>query len=181
VVVVPCDAVEARKATVAIATNDSPSYLRLSREKTSVITTDKTPFQIGKALVLREGSDVAIIACGIMVYEALRAAAQLAQDGINATVINNHTIKPLDEKTILTVAKKCGAVVTAEEHQIAGGMGSAISELLAKKLPTPVEFVGIDDHFGESGTPAELIQKFGLDATAIGDAVRRALARKSTT
>ena len=179
VVVVPCDALEARKATVAIATNGTPSYLRLGREKAPVITTEATPFEIGKALILREGSDIALIACGMLVYEALRAADMLAKEGINATVVNNHTVKPLDEKTILAVAKKCKAVVTAEEHQVAGGMGSAVAEVLAQKMPTPIEFVGLQDRFGESGTPGELMQKFGLDAQGICDAARRAIARKA--
>jgi transketolase len=181
VVVVPCDAVEAQKATIAIASNNKPSYLRLGREKTPVITTPETPFEIGKALLVREGADVLIIACGVMVYEALRAADELAQDGISAAVLNNHTIKPLDEDTILKLAQKCGAVVTAEEHQVAGGMGSAVAELLARHAPLPIEFVGVHDRFGESGAPVELMKAFGLDAAAIVEAARRARARKSRT
>ncbi len=180
VVVVPCDAVEAQKATLAIASNNQPSYLRLGREKTPVITTPETPFEIGQALLVREGTDVLIVACGVMVYEALRAADALAQLGIHAAVLNNHTIKPLDEKTILQIAKKCGAVVTAEEHQVAGGMGSAVAELLARHTPLPMEFVGVHNRFGESGAPAELMKAFGLDATAITEAAQRVIARKST-
>lgn len=178
VVVVPCDAIEAEKATVAIAANGSPSYIRLCREKTVVITTEKTPFEIGKANTLREGKDVAIIACGILVPEALTAADVLAKEGIECTVINNHTIKPMDEAAIITAAKTCGAVVTAEEHQSAGGMGSAMAEVLARNHPVPMEFVGMQDQFGESGTAQELLEKFGLTAAGIATAVKKAIARK---
>ncbi len=180
VVVVPCDAVEAQKATVAIAANGQPSYIRLGREKSPVITTPDTPFEIGKAVTLREGADVAIIACGTLVYEALRAADELSRDGVNCTVIDNHTIKPMDRETIVAAARSCGAVVTAEEHQIAGGMGSAVAELLAQEAPVPVEFVGVRDRYGESGAPAELMKKFGLSSEAIAAAVRRAIERKKS-
>jgi transketolase len=179
VVVVPCDAVEAEKATIAIASNGQPSYLRLGREKSPVLTTAETPFEIGKAITLREGGDVAIIACGIMVHEALQAAEALAGEGIECTVLNNHTIKPMDAKAVIGAAKACGAVVTAEEHQVAGGMGSAVAELLAAEHPVPIEFVGIHDRFGESGAPEELMQSFGLTADAIAEAVKRAIERKS--
>ena len=178
VVVVPCDAVEAEKATIAIASNGQPSYLRLGREKTPVVTTPDTPFEIGKALTLREGDDVAIIVCGTLVYEALVAADSLASEGIRCTVIDNHTIKPMDDGTILAAAERCGAVVTAEEHQVHGGMGSAVAELLAARRPTPIEFVGVPDRFGESGDPAALMRLFGLTSDGIGDAVRRVLKRK---
>lgn len=177
-VVVPCDATEARKATIAIAENGVPSYLRLGREKTPVITTPDAPFEIGKAVTLREGSDVAIIACGALVYEALMAADALSRDGIECTVLNNHTIKPMDEKAVCAAAKACGAVVTAEEHQVAGGMGSAVAEVLARSYPVPIEFIGIRDRFGESGSPAELMKAFGLTAPAIEEAVRSVLKRK---
>lgn len=177
-VVVPCDANEARRATIAIAQNGVPSYLRLGREKTPVITTPDAPFEIGKAVTLRKGSDVAIIACGVLVYEALVAADALARDGIECTVLNNHTIKPMDEKAVCAAAKACGAVVTAEEHQIAGGMGSAVAEVLARSYPVPIEFIGIRDRFGESGSPAELMKAFGLTAPAIEKAVRSVLKRK---
>lgn len=178
VVVVPCDAIESEKATMAIAANGSPSYIRLGREKSPVDTDEKTPFELGKANMMREGKDVAIIACGIMVHEALAAADALQKEGINAMVINNHTIKPMDEKAIIAAAKTCGAVVTAEEHQIAGGMGSAVAEVLAKNHPVPMEFVGMQDRFGESGTPAELMQAFGLTSDGIIAAVKKILARK---
>ncbi len=182
VVIVPCDAIEAEKATVAAAFNGQPTYLRLGREKTPVITTPDSSFTIGKAETLRSppdgGADVAIIACGTLVYEALVAADALAKDGIQCMVINNHTVKPMDEKTIISVASTCGAVVTAEEHQIAGGMGSAVAELLARHFPVPMEFIGMQDCFGESGNPGELMKAFGLTSGGITDAVRRVLKRK---
>jgi transketolase len=179
VVVVPCDAIEAEKATLAIATNGKPSYIRLCREKSPIITTAETQFEIGKADVLKNGKDVAIIACGLLVHEALSAAEVLAKDGIKCTVINNHTIKPMDEEAIIESAKKCGAVVTAEEHQIAGGMGSAVVEVLAKNNPVPIEFVGMQDCFGESGTSAELMNAFGLTSDGIISAVKKVIARKN--
>jgi transketolase len=178
VVVVPCDAIEAEKATLAIAFNGKPSYIRLAREKSPVVTTPRTAFEIGKALTMKKGKDVAIIACGIMVHEALEAAKLLKKEDINAMVINNHTIKPMDEEAIVAAAKSCGAVVTAEEHQVAGGMGSAVAEILARRLPTPMEFVGIQDRFGESGSPAELMKVFGLTADGIVTAVKKVLTRK---
>lgn len=180
VVIIPCDAIEAEKATVAAAFNGSPTYLRLGREKTAVITTPETPFAVGKAEVFREGTDVAIIACGTLVYEALMAAEALSKEKISCAVINNHTVKPMDEEAIVKAAHECGAVVTAEEHQIAGGMGSAVAEVLARRAPVPVEFVGMKDRFGESGTPAELMQAFGLTAQGIGEAVHRVLKRKTS-
>lgn len=178
VVVVPCDAIEAEKATLALAFNGQPSYIRLGREKSPVITTADTPFEVGKAIIMRSGSDVALIACGILVSEALRAAELLAADGIEASVVNNHTIKPMDKETITAIAKKCGAVVTAEEHQIHGGMGSAVAEVLAQQCPMPMEFVGIHDRFGESGDPAELMKAFGLTAEDIATAAKKAIVRK---
>ncbi|MEK7515194.1 MAG: transketolase C-terminal domain-containing protein [Patescibacteria group bacterium] len=177
-VVVPCDAFEAEKATVAIAQNGAPSYIRLAREKTPVFTLPETPFTLGKALIMREGTDVALIACGSLVYEALVAAEQLHKEGISCAVINNHTVKPLDEETITTVAKTCGAVVTIEEHQIAGGMGSAVAECLIQHAPVPMAFVGMRDSFGESGTPTELMHHFGLDTEGIITAARTVLAKK---
>ncbi len=178
VVVVPCDSVEAQKATVAIATNNQPSYIRLGREKTAVITTAESPFQIGRAEVVREGTDVSIVACGILVYQALLAAEQLAAEGIECRVINSHTIKPLDEATIITAARETGAIVSVEEHQIAGGLGSAVAEVLARNCPVPQEFIGMQDTFGESGTPDELIKAFGMDAAAIATAVKKVISRK---
>jgi transketolase len=179
VVVVPCDAIEAQKATMAIAANGQPSYLRVGREKSPVITTAETPFEIGKAEIFRDGSDAAIIACGILVAHALAAAEALAGEGINCTVVNNHTIKPMDEKTIIAVAQQAGAVVTVEEHQIAGGMGSAVAEVLARHHPIPMEFVGMQDRFGESGTPDELIEACGMSSQAIMDAVKKVISRKN--
>jgi transketolase len=177
-VVVPCDAEEARKATVAAAFNGKPTYLRLGREASPVITQPDTPFEIGRAIPMRKGNDCAIIACGILVPEALIAAQELAKDGIECSVLNNHTIKPMDEAAVIAAAKSAGAVVTVEEHQVAGGMGSAVAEVLARTGPVPMEFVGMQDRFGESGPPGELMKHFGLDADGIIAAVRRAIARK---
>ena len=179
-VVVPCDSVQTKKATIALSERFGPVYLRFAREKSAVVTTDATPFEVGKAQTFRDGDDVAIVACGILVYNALVAADELArEDGIEARVINNHTIKPMDEETIVSAARACGAVVTVEEHQVHGGMGSAVAETLAAKAPTPIEFIGVQDRFGQSGDPAELIEYYGMGTAAIKDAVRRAYARKS--
>lgn len=167
VVIVPCDSVEAEKATLAMAKDGRPNYLRLAREATPIITTAKTPFEIGKAYVLEKGADVTIIASGTMTYQALVAAEKLYKAGIEAEVVHVPTIKPLDSETILKSVKKTGAVVTAEEAQIAGGLGGAIAELLAEELPTPMRRIGMKDHFGESGDPTELLEHFGLDAKHI--------------
>ncbi|HZZ99106.1 MAG TPA: transketolase C-terminal domain-containing protein [Candidatus Paceibacterota bacterium] len=177
-VVVPCDAIEAEKATLAVAFNDKPSYLRIGRADSQVFTTDETPFEIGKAYVMREGKDCAIIGCGMLLYQALLAAEELSQEGIECMVVNSHTVKPLDGKTIIEAADKTGAVVSVEEHQAAGGLGSAVAELLAKERPTPQEFIGVQDRFGESGQADELIKAFGLDAEAIKAAVKKVIARK---
>jgi transketolase len=178
IVVVPCDAVQTRKATLAISEAWGPTYLRFGREKSAVITTGETPFEIGKAQTFREGSDVAIVACGILVYNALVAADRLARSGIECRVVNNHTVKPMDEAAILDAARTCGAVVTVEEHQRQAGMGSRVAEILAENEPTPIEFVGVEDRFGQSGDPAELIEYYGMGAGAIEEAVRRVLRRK---
>lgn len=178
-VVAPCDAVQAKKATLAVAEHDGPCYLRLEREKSPVFTTEETPFEIGRAQVLRDGDDAAIIACGSLVHNALRAAEELAREGVECLVLNNHTIKPMDEDAVVAAARKCGCVVTVEEHQVRGGMGSRVAEILAGKLPTPMEFVGVDDRFGESGEAAELIEHFGMGAAGVKEAVRRAVGRKS--
>lgn len=162
VVLCPADAVEARKATIAAAKNGKPTYIRLSRDKVPTVTTEETPFEIGKALVLTEGEDVTIIACGQMVFRALQGAKKLAEHKISARVINVHTIKPLDSKTILKAAEETGAIVTVEEHQITGGLGGAVSELVSQHYPIPVKIIGVEDHFGESGEPVELLEKFGL-------------------
>jgi transketolase len=178
IVVVPCDAVQTKKATLAISEAWGPTYLRFGREKSAVITTDETPFEIGRAQTFREGSDVAIVACGILVYNALVAADRLARSGIECRVVNNHTVKPMDEVAILDAARTCGAVVTVEEHQRQAGMGSRVAEILAENEPTPIEFVGVEDRFGQSGDPAELIEHYGMGAGAIEEAVRRVLRRK---
>lgn len=177
-IIAPCDVNEAKKATLAAVDYPGPCYIRLAREKSPVFTTAKTPFKIGRAEIFRDGNDVAIIVCGPLVYNALLAAEELSRKKIEARVINCHTIKPLDEKTILDAAKKCGAVVTVEEHQRAGGLGGAVAELLAQNLPTPQEFVGINDQFGESGQPNELIEHFGLGVAGIMKAARQAMKRK---
>ncbi|HVZ11152.1 MAG TPA: transketolase C-terminal domain-containing protein [Candidatus Paceibacterota bacterium] len=178
VVVVPCDAVEAEKATFALAFNGQPSYLRVGREKSPVFTTPETPFEVGRAEMLRDGGDAAIVGCGMLLYNALRAAEELAAEGVQCTVINSHTIKPLDEKTILAAARKTGAIVSVEEHQIAGGLGSAVAEVLVRSFPVPQEFIGIQDRFGESGTASELIEAFGLGVSHIKAAVKKAISRK---
>ncbi|OGN34300.1 MAG: transketolase [Candidatus Yanofskybacteria bacterium RIFCSPLOWO2_02_FULL_47_9b] len=178
VVVVPCDAVEAEKATLAAAFNGQPTYVRVGREKSPVFTTSDTPFEIGKAIILRDGKDVAIIGCGMLLHNALLAAEELVAEGIECMVINSHTVKPLDEKTIVAAAQKTGAVVSVEEHQVAGGLGSAIAEVLARTAPVPQEFVGVQDRFGESGTSAELIEAFGLGKEAIKAAVKKVTERK---
>lgn len=177
-VLVPCDAIETKKATFAAAFNGKPTYIRFAREKTPVFTTEKTPFQIGKAEVFYKGKDVTIIACGPLVYEALLAAERLKRERISAEVINNHTVKPLDKKTILTSVKKTRAVVTVEEHQVSGGMGSAVAEFLVQNFPVPIEFVGIKDRFGESGPPDVLLEAFGLTAPHIARAAKKVLKRK---
>lgn len=179
-VVAPCDAIEARKATKAIADIDGPVYLRLGREKVPTITTKDTPFKIGKINILHESpkAEVSIFACGAQVYTALLAAKQLKEDGVEVNVINNHTIKPLDEKGILAEVKKTGAVITVEDHQIAGGMGSAIAEILAQHYPVPIEFIGVLDKFGQSGSHHVLYEHYGISVPAIMDAVQMVLARK---
>lgn len=177
-VFVPCDAIQAQKATYAAAFSGKPAYLRFSRAGAPVITTEKTPYEPGKAQLFRDGEDVAIIACGAQVYDALIAAQELEKDGISCAVVNSHTVKPLDERSIVDIAKKTGRVVTAEEHQITGGMGSAVAECLARKHPVPIEFVGMQDTFGESGKPRELLEYFGLDSAGIKKAVHRVMERK---
>jgi transketolase len=167
IVVVPCDAVEAEKATLAIAGHQGGAYLRLAREKSPVITTAATPFSLSKAQVFREGADVTIVACGLMVYQALLAAEILVKQGIEAEVINCPVIKPLDTVTLLKSIRKTGRVVTCEEGQINGGLGGAIAELTAENHPVPLRRIGMRDHFGESGTPDELLEHFGLTAPHI--------------
>jgi transketolase len=178
-VVVPCDSVQTKKATIALSEMWGPVYLRFGREKSAVITTGETPFEIGKAQIFREGSDVAIIACGILVYNALIAADRLsAQHGIECRVVNNHTVKPMDEAAIVDAARSCGTVVTVEEHQRQAGMGSRVAEILAQRHPVPIEFIGVDDRFGQSGDPFELVEYYGMGADSIVEAARHAYSRK---
>jgi transketolase len=177
----PCDSLQAKKMTLALAQNPKLSYLRLAREKTPIITTDDTPLEIGKGQIFYrpEGvAHVAIIATGALVANALRVAKDLEKKHIKAIVVNIHTIKPLDEDLIIKVAKETKAIVTVEEHQKIGGLGSAVSECLAKNFPVPVEFVGIDDTFGQSGTPKELIEHYGIGRDGITSAVLKVIDRK---
>lgn len=178
-VVVPCDAEEARKATIAIAATNGAFYLRLAREKSPVITTAKTPFALGKANVMREGNDLTIVACGNLVYQALVAAEALTAEGISVEVINAAVVKPLDITTIVTSARKTGAVLTAEEGQIAGGLGGAVAESLSDHYPVPMARIGLYDRFGESGEPAELMEYFGLTAPNLVAKAKELIARKS--
>lgn len=178
VVLAPGDALEAEKMTLAMAKDKRPNYIRLAREASPVITTTDTPFEIGKAYVYREGRDVTLISTGLMTYQALMAAEKLAKDGIDAEVVHVPTIKPLDDGTILASVGKTGAVVTCEEHQITGGLGGAIAELLAEKLPAPMARIGVKDKFGESGTPDELFEKFGLTPKHIVMAAHTVVDRK---
>ncbi len=178
IVISPVDAIEARKATQAIARLPQPCYLRLSREKMPVVTTEQTPFEIGKAQVMYEGSDVAIVATGQLVYRALLAAKEMESHKISVRVINCHTIKPLDKELVIKAAKDCGAIITAEEHQITGGLGGAVAEVLSQNFPVPLKIIGIEDRFGESGEPNELLTKFGLTKEAIISAVNHILQMK---
>jgi transketolase len=179
-VVVPCDSVQTKKATLALSERWGPSYLRLGREKSPVITTEETPFTVGEAQIFREGGDVAIVACGILVYNALMAADKLSrEDGIECRVVNNHTIKPMDDAAIVAAARDCGAIVTVEEHQKHAGMGSRVAEIVAQSHPVPIEFIGVDDRFGQSGDPLELIEYYGMGIDAIVDAVRTVAKRKA--
>lgn len=196
-VIAPCDYWETKKATLAAANTPGPVYLRFTREKTSLITTSESMFKIGKANVLWDSANsqfsilnsqsisklhnltnqVAIIACGPLLYRALFAAKELHEEGIGTMVINNHTIKPMDVEMVTKVAKACGAVVTVEEHQIAGGMGSAVAEVLIQNYPVPMEMVGMPDKFGESGTPDELLIKYGMSVASIKEAVKKVISR----
>ncbi len=185
VVICPCDAIEARKATEASAKTDQPTYMRLGRDKTPIMTGEKTPFDIGKAHIVYQSErltgsscDIGIIATGPILYRALRVAKKLSEEGKAVRVMNLSTIKPLDEKAIIKLARDAGAIVTVEDHQIAGGMGSAVAECLAEHFPVPIEFVGIKDRFGQSGTPQELVKHYGIDEMHIYDAVHRAMLRK---
>ncbi|MFZ3009881.1 MAG: transketolase C-terminal domain-containing protein [Candidatus Microsaccharimonas sp.] len=171
IVVAPGDGLEAEKATKLIAENGKPTYIRLAREKTPIFSTADSPFEIGKAYVLHEGNDISLMGTGTMTYQLLVAAEVLAKQGINAEVIHVPTIKPLDEEAILASAKKTGRVITAEEAQIAGGFGGAITELLSDKLPMPVKRFGMRDRFGESGDPKDLFEHFGLTGAQIAEQI----------
>lgn len=179
IVLVPCDAIETRKATIAAAKINGPVYIRFAREKSPVFTTESAKFEIGHAPVLRKGNDVAIIGCGPLVYECLLAAEELAKSGIEARVINNSSIKPMDEKTIIKSAQECGAIVTVEEAQVTAGMGSAVCELVTESCPVPVERIGLQDEFGQSGKPQELLEHYKLTAPWIIKAVKKVIKRKS--
>lgn len=191
-VISPCDAIEAKKATIAAAKINGPVYIRLAREKTPVITTEETPFEIGKAQIVWQSgkacgiggeteivlSKVGIIVTGALLHKALFAARELESEGIVVTVVNLATIKPLDTTAVVELAKNTGAIVTVEEHQIAGGMGSAVAECLSQNIPVPIEFVGVVDQFGQSGTANELIEHYGMDTLHIKAAVKKVLTRK---
>lgn len=166
-VIVPCDAEEARQATLAAAATKGPVYLRFAREKTAVMTTPQTPFKIGRAELLKPGRDVSLIACGPLLYETLLAARLLGNKGIDAQVVNCHTLKPLDTKNLVAYAAQTRAVVTVEEHQISGGLYGALAELFSRHLPVPMRAVGMPDSFGESGTPQELLTKYGMTTEVI--------------
>ncbi len=187
-VISPCDAIEARKATLAAALwaadpeHATPVYIRLAREKTPVITTEDTPFEIGRAQLYYglagSKADVGIVATGALVYQALKAAEQLKKEGITAKVLHIATIKPLDTEAVVTLAKECGAVVTVEEHQIVGGLGSAVAETLSQTCPTPIEYIGVHDMFGQSGTPKELLEHYGMTESHIATAAKKVIGRK---
>lgn len=179
-VISACDSEEGRKATLAAAKLGSPVYMRWGREKTPIMTTADTPFQIGKALTMwnSESPAVVIFGTGSLIYNALLAARELEKEGVQVTVVNIHTIKPLDRDGVVSLAQRTGAVVTVEEHQVMGGFGSAIAELLANECPTPIEFIGIHDRYGQSGTPAELIEHYGLGVSSIIAATKKVISRK---
>ena len=177
-VIVPCDYNQTKNATIAAARWNGPVYLRFGRPSVPNFTPEDEPFEIGKAYLLNEGKDVTILSCGHLVWESLLAAEELEKEGISAEVINVATIKPLDKTTILASINKTGCVVTAEEHSIYGGLGELTAGLTAENKPVPMEFVAIRDTFGQSGTPAELMSAYGLDAAHIADAAKKALSRK---
>jgi len=178
VVINPCDYNQTKAATIAIAKHDGPVYLRFGRPKMPVFTDADQEFNIGEAVMLNEGTDVTIVATGHLVWEAIEAGHILAEMGINAEVINIHTIKPLDASAILKSVEKTGCIVTAEEHQMNGGLGDSIAQLLALKRPTPIEMVAVNDSFGESGKPSDLMEKYGLTRSDIVKSVKKVLTRK---
>ncbi|MCW9054576.1 MAG: transketolase family protein [Candidatus Pacebacteria bacterium] len=180
-VVYPCDVEEARKATLAAAQTNTPIYLRFARSNTPIFTTKDTPFEIGKSYELwrSDKPQVAIVATGALTHKALLAAHELDAEGVQTVVLNLHTIKPLDKDALLAIAKECGALVTVEEHQVACGMGSAVAEFLAQNHPTPIEFIGVHDQFGQSGEPDELVEYYGMGVESIKEAAKRVFDRKS--
>ena len=178
IVINPCDYNQTKAATIAIAKHDGPVYLRFGRPKMPVFTPVDQEFNIGEAVMLNEGTDVTIVATGHLVWEAIEAGHILAEMGINAEVINIHTIKPLDASAILKSVEKTGCIVTAEEHQMNGGLGDSIAQLLALKRPTPLEMVAVNDSFGESGKPSDLMEKYGLTRSDIVKSVKKVLTRK---
>jgi transketolase len=178
VVINPCDFNQTKAATIAIAQHHGPVYLRFGRPAVPNFTAPDQEFKIGKAVLLNEGKDVTIIATGHLVWKAIEAGEKLSEKGISAEIINIHTIKPLDEEAILKSISKTKCVVTAEEHQVNGGLGDSVAQLLARKHPTPQEYVAVNDSFGESGTPDELMTKYGLDTVNITDAVERVIRRR---
>jgi transketolase len=177
-VIVPCDYIETRKATVASYHEKGPVYIRFGREPIPIITNDETPFIFGKGETFIEGKDVSIIACGPLVSEAIDASMELSKEGISARVINIHTVKPIDEEIIIKAARETHAIVTAEEHQLFAGFGSAVAEVVVKNYPVPMEFVGIDDTFGESGEPDELMKAYGLTSNDIYKKAKKVIKRK---
>lgn len=178
VVINPCDFTQAKQATIASARYNGPVYIRYGRPKVPVFLTEDTPFEIGKALMLNEGKDVSIFATGHLVWQAILAAQELEKEGISAEIINIHTIKPLGNEAILTSVKKTGCVVACEEHLYNGGLGDSIAQLLARNYPSPMEYVGIDDQFGESGKPMQLMDKYGLNAKNIIEKAKKVISRK---
>lgn len=178
-VIAPCDSEETRKAVIAAADIDGPVYFRFGREAVPVVTDENTPFEIGKARLVKDGSDCAVFACGAMVYEAMLAAEQLEAEGISLRVYDLHTIKPIDREAILAAAAECGAIVTAEEHQRSAGLYSAVAEVVVQNSPVPMDAVAVEDTFGQSGPPEALMEHYNLNAAGIISAVRRVLARKA--
>ena len=178
IVLSPCDFWETKKATIAAAGVKGPVYIRFHREKIPIITTEETPFKIGKGMLLRGGNDISFITTGAMTHEALIAAKNLAKEGIDARVINIHTVKPIDKEIIIKAARETGAIVTAEEHQVMGGFGSAVAEVLAENYPVPMKMIGIYDKFGTSGSPNELMKAFGLTHNELFNAAKEIISKK---
>ncbi len=179
-VLVPCDAVQAKKATIACADHPGPVFLRLGRSPVPLITKETDPYRIGEAAVMRQGGDITLVACGVMVGHALQAAEQLAREDIQARVLNLHTIKPIDRPALVTAARETGAIVTAEEHTVIGGLGGAVAEALAESHPVPMRFVGVQDTFGTSGDPADLLKAFHLMPEDIVRAAKEVLRLKQS-